>query len=117
MERLKHIVQTNILLGVWLIVAPFVLGYSFSKVELSNDIVLGAWLIGCSWWILTAEVGQIRASALEVLGGLWLVAAPFVFHYQRLSRPFGNDVGVGLVSVMISATAAFMLASRQKRVA
>jgi hypothetical protein len=57
------------------------------------------------------------ASALEFIGGLWLVAAPFVFHYQRMSRPFGNDVGVGVLSVMVSATAAWMLASRQRRVA
>ena len=28
MERLKHIVQINIVLGAWLIVAPFVMGYS-----------------------------------------------------------------------------------------
>jgi hypothetical protein len=117
MERLKHVVQLNIVLGAWLIVAPLVMGYSFSTIELGNDIVLGVWLIGCAWWILAAGVGQMGASALELIGGVWLVAAPFVFHYQRMSRPFGNDVGVGVLSVMVSATAIWMLASRQRRVA
>ena len=79
--------------------------------------MLGVWLIGCAWWILATDVGRMGASALEFIGGLWLVAAPFVFHYQRMSRPFGNDVGVGVLSVMVSATAAWMLASRQRRVA
>ncbi len=49
MERLKHIVQINIILGAWLVIAPFVMGYSMSTVELVNDVALGARLIGCSW--------------------------------------------------------------------
>lgn len=42
MERLKHIVQINILFGAWLIVAPFIMGYSASTVELANDVALGS---------------------------------------------------------------------------
>ena len=117
MDRLKHIVQINILLGAWLIVAPFVMGYSRSTVELANDVALGALLIGCSWWTLTAFSGQAVAGTLELLGGIWLVAAPFLLQYERMSRAFANDIGVGILSVLVSATGTWMFVSRLRRVA
>ena len=117
MVRLKHIVQVNLLLGVWLIVGPFAMGYAASTVELANDVGLGVVLIGCSWWILAAGAAQVGASTLGLLAGVWLVAAPFVLRYQSLSRPFSNDVIVGILSAMVSATATWMLASRLKRAA
>jgi thiol:disulfide interchange protein len=112
MERLKHIVQINILLGAWLIVAPFILGYSGSTLESGNDIVTGVVLIGCSWWILAAMRGQVGASALQLLGGLWLIAAPFYFHYEKLSRAYTNDLIAGVLVVMVGATASWMLAAK-----
>jgi len=117
MERLKHVVQINVLLGAWLIVAPFILGYSGSMVELGNDISIGLVLVGCSWWILAAMRGQLGATTLQLLGGLWLVAAPFYFHYEKLSRAYTNDVIAGVLVVMVGVTAMWMLAARLRRVA
>jgi hypothetical protein len=115
MERLKHIVQINIILGVWLLIAPFVLGYSMSTVELANDVALGALLIGCSWWMLAVSTGQVGASTLELLGGIWLIAAPFLLHYERMSRAFANDIGLGILSVLVSAMGTWMFVSRVRR--
>jgi hypothetical protein len=117
MERLKHIVQINIVLGAWLIAAPFVMGYSVSKVELANDVALGAVLMGCSSWILAAPWGQVEAGLLELLGGIWLVAAPFLLHYERMSHAFLNDMAVGLLSVLVSVTGTWLLISRVRRAA
>ena len=69
MERLKHIVQINILLGAWLVVAPFVMGYSGTTVEMVNDVALGVWLIGCSWWILAAASRRVGAERWNFSGG------------------------------------------------
>jgi hypothetical protein len=116
MERLKHTAEINVVLGAWLILAPFVMGYSGSRVELTNDVALGVLLIGCSWWIVEAATGQVGA-ALGLLGGIWLVAAPFVLHYQRMSRAFANDIGVGILSVLVSLTATWWLVSKLRRAA
>ena len=103
MERLKHIVQINIVLGAWLVVAPFVMGYSGSTVELANDVAVGVVLIGCSWWILAAETGQVGAGALQVLAAdSGSSRRRFYFHYQQLSRAFTNDVIVGILAAMVS---------------
>jgi SPW repeat-containing protein len=115
MEHVKHVVQINILLGAWLIVAPFVLGYSGSTVELGNDIAIGALTIGCSWWILASMTGQIGASALQLLGGLWLLAAPFYFHYEKFSRAYSNNLIAGILVAAVGATTGWMLAARLRR--
>jgi len=117
MERLKHIVQINIVLGVWLVVAPFVMGYSGSTVELETDVIVGLWFIACSWWMLAAGSGRMTASVLQLLAGVGLAAAPFLSHYQRLSRPFDNDIVVGVLCVVVSATAMWMLASKLRTAA
>jgi hypothetical protein len=117
MERLKHIVQINILLGAWLIAAPFVLAYAGSRTEMGNDIALGVLLIACSWWMLAATAGQVAAAGLQLLGGLWLIAAPFVWHYGQISRPFRNDIVVGILAALVSASAAWMLTSRTRTAA
>ena len=117
MERIKHIVQINIVLGVWLVIAPFVMGYSGSTVELATDIALGAWLICCSWWILAADSGQVAAAVVSLLGGIWLLATPFALHYQRMSRPFDNDIAVGALVLLVSAAVTWMLSSRPRTTA
>jgi hypothetical protein len=117
MKRLKHIVEIDMLLGVWLIVVPFILGYSAYTIELANDMAIGALLIGCSWWILATGTGGVGASVLQVLGGLWLIASPLCFHYARLSRVYSNDVTVGILAATVSFMATWMLESRLPRTA
>jgi hypothetical protein len=126
MEHLKQIVHFNMVLGAWLMIAilggwmtiaPFVMGYSISTIEVANDVALGVLLIGCSWWILAAAAWQAGAATLGLLAGIWLIAAPFVLHYQRLSRAFANDIGVGILSVLISATGLWLFVSRLRSAA
>jgi len=115
MESLKHLFQLNILLGAWLIAAPFVLDYSGSSVAMRNDVAIGVVLVACSWWLLAVTTGRIAADVFQLLGGLWLIAAPFVWHYGQLSRPFGNDILVGICSVLVSATSLWILNARSRR--
>jgi SPW repeat-containing protein len=115
MERLKQIVQINILLGAWLLVAPFIMGYSGTAVKLANDVVVGVVLIGCSWWIVAGLAGPAVCSAFQLLGGLWLIVAPFYFRYENLSRAFTNDIIVGILAAVVGATATWMLGSRLRR--
>lgn len=98
-------------------IAPLVMGYFGSTRELVNDTVLGVWLVGCSWWILSAAAGQAAAATLQMLAGIWLVAAPFVLHFQRMSRPFDNDIAIGLVSLTLSAATTWMVSTRVRRAA
>lgn len=40
-----------ILTGVWLIIAPFALGYSSNEVALLNDLAVGAVILAIGWYL------------------------------------------------------------------
>jgi len=114
MERLKHINQFNIVLGLWLIAAPFVLNYA-TRIETLGDITVGVVFIACSGWMLLGLQFADWCPWVQMLGGIWLIASPFVERYGQLSRPFTNDIIIGGLGILTSATIAWLSTSRQRR--
>jgi hypothetical protein len=109
-----------VLLGAWLVAAPFVLGYDRAGAEFSatvNDIATGVVLV------LVALLGMVvpaRGTALWVVEaalGAWVVAAPFVLFYSADSPATAatwNDILTGTAVVLVAAAAA-VLARRRRR--
>lgn len=91
----------NLILGIWLIVAPFVLGYT-GIISRWNDIVLG---------FVVGIVGIVRMvmpqrstnwlNWLSVVFGIWLIIAPFVLSYGSII-PLWNDIILGIVVAVVS---------------
>src|SRR3954463_4384112 len=93
----------NVIAGIWLIVAPFVLGYGDGD-PYWNDIVFGA---------LIALVGVARVlsgtryawlSGLNMLFGAWVFAA--AFWLDATARASWNDAIVGAIVFLLGAVAA-----------
>ena len=104
---MKRITWVNLVLGVWLLLAPFALGVAGVHVAWSiNDIALGGLLVFFSGWILAASDPPITADWMEVLCGIWLVAAPFVLKYSGIGRALRNDIIVGLAAIVVALVAA-----------
>lgn len=104
------------LAGVWLVLAPFVLGYPDGFAGWWNDIVVG---VAVAVVALVRMVAPIRAATVGLVNislGAWLVAAPFVLSYNDdrvAAAATVNDLTVG---VGIAALAALsMVAGRQGR--
>lgn len=100
-QSAKIATNTNIGIGVWLILAPFVLGYSGLPAPMWNDVVCG---------VLIVVLGGIRTSGiLQNVGlsytnagiGAWLIAAPFVLGYSNLPAPMWNDIAVGVLVLVL----------------
>lgn len=93
----------NLIAGIWLIVAPFVLGYVGTTAQ-TNDIVLGI-VVGAIALIRLFRV--YRAAWLNwvnILAGLWLIIAPFVLAYTTIA-PMWNDIILGVIVVVLSGWA------------
>jgi len=101
---MKGITWINLLLGVWLIVAAIARGAM--GVVMTNDVILGVLLIGFSWWMLAAFVPPVGAAWFEMLCGIWLIVSPFVLGYSRVQMSMGNDVVVGIITLIVAAVAA-----------
>lgn len=100
-QSAKIATNTNIGIGVWLILAPFILGYSGLPAPMWNNIVCG---------VLIIVLGGIRTSGiLENVGlsytnagiGAWLIVGPFVLGYSNLPAPMWNDIVVGLLVLVL----------------
>jgi hypothetical protein len=83
----------NIVAGIWLIIAPFVLGY-FNGTARTNDIWLGI-IVGVLAIIHLAS-RAVWSSWLNVIAGIWLIIAPFVLQYPGVTALW-NDVILGIL--------------------
>lgn len=97
----------NLLLGTWLIIAPFALGYSQSASARWNDIVVGAAILIMAARCAFAPADEVGlSSACAVLGG-WLVIAPFALGNSNITANVWNDVVVGVLVAVLGAWSAF----------
>lgn len=99
-SRIQGASAVNLVLGLWLVVAPFMLAYTGNA--FINDMLCG---------LAIAVLGGLRvvhptlatkpASWVNLAIGGWLVVAPFVLDY--LSGPAAwNDVAVGILVLMFA---------------
>ncbi len=93
----------NFVLGIWLICAPFALGYSgTSHVAAGEDVVLGILIAAFSLWVASAVDSLMGVSWLVLLFGLWTAVAPFLLGYSRIAAARNNDVPVGIVVLILA---------------
>lgn len=86
----------NAVLGIWLIAAPFVLGYSAVTTALYDDIVIGAGVLILAWIRAANPARMTWASWTNLALGLWLASAPFLLGFAGTTAALWNDVIVGL---------------------
>jgi hypothetical protein len=106
----KQQVQTaatiDVLLGIWLVIAPFALGYSHNSGALWNDIIVGVVILilaGVRAYTPDNNVGLAWTNA--ALGG-WLVIAPFALGHSAITANVWNNVVVGVVVLLVSVWSA-----------
>jgi hypothetical protein len=93
----------NVLAGIWLIIAPFVLGYG-SGDPYWNDIVFGAIVAVLA---LVRISGAYRASELSwinALIGVWLFVS--AFWLDSTGRAGGNDIILGIIVFLLAIASA-----------
>lgn len=103
----------NLITGIWLIAAPFVLGYSYNTPK-TNDIWLGA-VVGILALIRAFNpFRMVWINWVNVLAGIWLIIAPFVLRYSTAAS-FWNDVIVGIIVAAVAFGGAGVTVSQQTK--
>ena len=97
-----RIMWINLLLGVWLLIAPFVLALdALTDAPIGNEILVGFVLIGTSAWVLTT--GPVAGARwLQVVSAIWLMSSPFVLMDRAVPALVGNDLIVGCMAVIVA---------------
>lgn len=81
---------TSFGLGLWLALSPWVLGYLEHEGATANAVFLGVALaLGCQF---EASIEELSAEWLNLMAGLWLVAAPFVLGFTSAPVAMGSPL-------------------------
>lgn len=71
----------NVLVGLWLILAPWFLGYPRALAAMWNDTVVGIAVLLLAGIRAVAPTRFIGISRANMVLGVWLILAPFVLQY------------------------------------
>lgn len=89
----------NFILGIWLIISPWIFSYSTSQARWMSFVFgIVVLILGAIRYIAPT---QSWASALNGLVGLWLIVAPFVLSYAKTSS-YWNEVIVGIIVAILA---------------
>ena len=92
---------TNLAAGIWLIAAPFILGYSAVTAAVWNDVLIGLAVAGLAWARVAKPLEREGVSWTNVVLGVWLLAAPFALAYSGTTAALWNDIVIGLVVLVL----------------
>ena len=93
-------------LGLWFAMSPWICGYAEEHAATGNAAFMGIALALGSHF--QASLDARSAEWLNLLAGLWIVAAPFFLGFATAALPAVNCVAVGTL-VMVLAVSALSL--------
>lgn len=107
----------NVVLGIWLVVAPLVI-YFASPAALWNEVIVGIILFGLAL-SRTSAVRVVWPSWVNLALGVWLIIAPLVLggsHTSAIWTQAASGIAIGLIALWsLSATWSASRARRQAR--
>lgn len=93
----------NVLAGIWLIIAPFVLGYTGGD-PIFNDVVFGALIALVGLARVSGAYRETWLSWLNAVFGIWVFAA--AFWIDDSGQAVGNDIILGVIVFVLAVASA-----------
>ena len=95
----RSIAGVNFILGIWLIISPWVLTYVSGQAKW-NQFAFGI-VVAVLALIRYAAPRAVWASWLNGLAGIWMIIAPFILNYTKTAA-YWNEVIVGIVVAVLA---------------
>ncbi len=96
------------LAGLWVLISPFILGFSGISSAMVNDVVVGIVLIvlGLISALYNRPTTDRTLDWISAIVGLWLLISPFVLGYSVLSLvAMWNAIILGIIVIILSVWA------------
>ena len=90
----------NILLGVWVLISPYVLGFAYMHRPTWNNIITGV-IIAILAIIRTSTNRQPAWSWMNTIAGIWLILSPFALNFVS-GVAFWNNVILGIIITIVA---------------
>ncbi|HEY1377740.1 MAG TPA: SPW repeat protein [Gemmataceae bacterium] len=103
----------NLILGLWMIISPFVVRYSISPAATWNGVVLG--ILVAIAGVVAAQSFSAAASWWNVAFGVWLIISPWLLRFADVRGAMTNNVICGAAVLILGLIAALTRASTVNR--
>ena len=90
----------NALIGIWFIIAPWVVGFSDQSGALWSSVILGAVQTIFALWGFEKSGWNSFQNWFTVITGAWFVIFPFIFSFTN--EALWSSVILGLITVIFS---------------
>jgi hypothetical protein len=94
----------NFVLGIWLIIAPWVWRYS-NLTATGEDIILGILVALAAIWAVGTTTQVVAAMWTQIVLAIWIFIAPWVLRYSTMTHALANDMAVAVVIAIVAASA------------
>lgn len=94
----------NALFGVWLILAPWAIGFHAHTIATSNSVAVGVLLLATA--LGAVFVPRAWEEWTEAVLGLWMAASPWILDYSQLG---GATVSAFFTGLLVLACALWVL--------
>lgn len=102
MRQMKHWQDpVNAVLAAWLVLSPWVVGYSTDTVATTNAVVVGVALAAAALGAML--VPRAWEEWTEAALGLWLIASPWLLGFAAVTNVMYTAVGIGIAVVALAA--------------
>ena len=101
MRQVKHWQDpVNALLGVWLVLSPWVAAFYGETIATANAVVIGAALIAVAFGAML--VPRAWEEWTEAALGLWLIASPWLLGFSGIANAMRGAVVTGVVIAVLA---------------
>ena len=90
----------NAVLGAWLVVSPWILGFSQDSPAMSNFLIIGMALLGTA--LGAVFVPRAWEEWTESVLGLWMMGSPWALGYAHLQGATASAFAAGLVVLVLA---------------
>jgi hypothetical protein len=100
----------GIAVGAWLLVSPWVLGYSDSYPATMNAVLFGVVLVMLE--LLNLDQHQPVEEWMDLVAGVWLLVAPVALGFGGETLAAVNCISVGVLTILLAVWALSPLDAR-----
>ncbi len=94
----------NGVLGIWLVISPWVLGFAGERGATVNFVIVGILLLAAALGAM--YVPKAWEEWTECILGLWMVISPWIVRYSTVHSARTDAVVIGIVALILGFWAA-----------
>ena len=93
----------GVAIGAWMLISPWVMGFSDHQAATMNALVMGTILVLEE--MLELGVHETAEEWIDLVAGLWLIVSPAALGFGSLMSASASTIAAGLLTVLFAALA------------